>query len=563
MSRLTLTFDHFPDYEELTRWLQRAHDQYPDLTELYSIGRTYEGREIWCLEITQKATGPGLEKPGMYVDANIHASEFTGGMAALETIRVLLEEYPRDPLVRHLVDTRVFYILPRISADGSEMVLKTPYYVRSNVRPYPEEEREGLYPEDINGDGLILTMRVKDPNGAWRKSAKDPRVMVRRGIDEVEGEFYHLYVEGRIRGPYEGGPFPSGGNRFKLDLNRNFPGDYRPEGIQPGASLYPLDQPETRAMAEFFAAHPNIACAQTFHTFSGVILRPYATRPDKEIPGEDLRWFEILGQRGKEITGYPMVSVYEGFRFDKASPVYGYGTLFEWWYGQQGVFYLATELWNPYEAAGVTGPFSGHRELTEEDWLKMMEWNDKELKGEGFVDWQPFQHPDLGEVEIGGWKTLYCISNAPFGRYLKEHAQRNARFNLTHAAMSPRLAIARASAKPVGDGVFEVWADVQNQGYLPTYVTRQALQMKAVKEVEAFLEAEGDIEVLTRPATQTLGHISGRGLPPQFFRPGSLETPSEKRVRFLVKAPRGGEVTVVVRHARAGTARARVQLPPF
>ncbi|MDI3270717.1 MAG: hypothetical protein QJR00_08405 [Bacillota bacterium] len=84
--------------------------------------------------------------------------------------------------------------------------------------------------------------------------------------------------------------------------------------------------------------------------------------------------------------------------------------------------------------------------------------------------------------------------------------------------------------------------------------------MKAVKEVEASLQLEEGMELLTRPATQTLGHISGRGLGPQFFRAGSGETPAEKRVRFLVKAPQGGKVNLVVRHARAGTVRVQVDL---
>src|SRR6266478_797587 len=308
--------------------LRNSRGQYlvaasPHLAEIASIGKSLEGRDLWLVTLTNKQTGPALEKPAYWIDGNTHAGEVTGSTVVLYTLWSYLTHYGRDTALTRILDRCAIYLLPRLSVDGAERYLTTPYSLRSSPRLYPyAEERDGLYPEDINGDGLILQMRLKDPNGAWKCADKDARIMRRREIDEEGGTYYHLLTEGLIRN-YDGYSIPVAPPRQGLDINRNYAFAWAPEGTQRGAGPYPFSEPETRAQAEFWRTHPNISGFLTYHTSAGVLLRPYSTQSDDAMPSEDLDVFTLLGQRGTQLTGYPCVSTYHGFRYGPHEVTHG------------------------------------------------------------------------------------------------------------------------------------------------------------------------------------------------------------------------------------------------
>jgi murein tripeptide amidase MpaA len=181
-------FSHYFKYDELVGFLRTMVEAFPTLITTEIIGKSYDGRDIPIALVTNQATGPALEKPGYWIDANTHAGEVTGSAVALYTIHHLLTRYGSDAQVTRLLDEYVVYVLPRITVDGSEKYLTTPHMLRSSVRLYPyEDERDGLQRADVNGDDRILQMRVKDENGAWKVSEKDPRVMRRREPDDFGG----------------------------------------------------------------------------------------------------------------------------------------------------------------------------------------------------------------------------------------------------------------------------------------------------------------------------------------------------------------------------------------
>ena len=167
----------------------------------------------------------------------------TGCTAALHLIDKLLRGHGSDPKVTRCLDTRVFYVVPRLNPDGAELALADkPKFVRSSVRPYPRlDEQDGLYEEDIDGDGRILMMRIEDPNGAWKAHPDDPRLLTPRDPDEgpEDGTFYRLLWEGLIRN-YDGVQIKVAPPLEGLDLNRNFPVEWKPEGEQYGAGPFPL-----------------------------------------------------------------------------------------------------------------------------------------------------------------------------------------------------------------------------------------------------------------------------------------------------------------------------------
>ncbi|MCW4011392.1 MAG: M14 family zinc carboxypeptidase, partial [Candidatus Bathyarchaeota archaeon] len=112
-------FGKYPTYTELVETMNQLHAEYPKLTKMYSIGKTLQGRDLWTMEVTNQETGPGEEKPGIWIDGNTHSSEPTGTNVCLKTIWYLVTEYGRDETVTEIMDNRVVYVLPRVNPDGA------------------------------------------------------------------------------------------------------------------------------------------------------------------------------------------------------------------------------------------------------------------------------------------------------------------------------------------------------------------------------------------------------------------------------------------------------------
>ncbi|HHW98176.1 MAG TPA: carboxypeptidase, partial [Firmicutes bacterium] len=109
--KVAISFDRYYKYDELSCYLKSVAAAYPELATLSSAGKSYEGRDIWALTLTNQATGTAESKPAIYVDGNIHAGEVTASMVCLYTIDYLLSNYGEDEEVTYLLDTRTFYIL--------------------------------------------------------------------------------------------------------------------------------------------------------------------------------------------------------------------------------------------------------------------------------------------------------------------------------------------------------------------------------------------------------------------------------------------------------------------
>jgi len=545
---LNLKFDHFYRYDEIQAYLEQAAHDYPALCALGTIGKSYEGRDIPFLTITNTATGAASDKPAMYIDGNIHAGEVTGSHVCLYTIKHLLDGYGIDAEVTKLLDTRAFYVIPRINPDGAELYLTTPTMLRSSVRPYPdEEEKDGLRAEDINGDGMILQMRVQDPTGPWKVSAHDPRLLILRTPDDDEGTFYRVYPEGKVYGE-PGVPLAVAPTKYGLDINRNFPANWTMG--QSGAGPYPLSEPETKAMVDFILAHPNIGAIQAYHTTGGVIYRAFCNKTDDKMIPEDLRLFKLIGLRGEEITSYRCMPASHG---DMAAS--RAGIFIDWVYEHRGVIGYTTELWDMMGRAGAD-KYKEMRDKTpkdiEDDQVKLLKWQDEALEGKGFVDWTPFDHPQLGKVEIGGWVPKTVRQNAPPGKMLEEECAKNCTFTMKHALTTPLLRVSEAKAERVGDGVYRVTAIVGNLGYLATNLTAQAKKAGVAKPVEVCLSLPAGATVILGKEKTEIGDLEGRS--GVVFSPwGSGPMPKQtKQLEWVVKAPTGGAVIVTAKCPTAG-----------
>ena len=471
--KVPIKFDRYLLYHEIEKYLKATAEEYPDLCTLESIGESYEGRSIWALTITAASKGKPCEKPAIYVDGNIHAGEVTGSMAALYLIDYLVDNYGKDEEVTHLVDRVTFYVIPRVSPDGAELYLTTPHTLRSSVRVWPDEEEEdppGLHREDINGDGKILQMRVRDDRkGEWKVSSLDPRLMVPRRPGERKGPFYRIYPEGLIA-DYEGEPVQMQRGPYGLDLNRNFPSNWDPK--VPGGGDFPASEPEVHALVKFVNAHPNIGAIHALHTYGGFFFRNPCQYQEGEMDPLDLKATREIAGEGTRGTGYPDI---------KSS---NRATMTEWAYEHKGIIAYTTELWDRYGKAGL-GFAGSMREQDpgkrEEIGAKLLTWNDRELAGKGFIDWTPFDHPQLGKVEIGGWDGKFCVQNAP-PRFLEQECHKNCLWVMAHASALPWVQVSELKVESLGERSREVTVVVENWGYLPTNITNKAKGLGVLKE---------------------------------------------------------------------------------
>jgi murein tripeptide amidase MpaA len=503
-----IDFSRYYDYQEIADILRDLAETYPQLATRHSIGKSYRDRDLWLIEITNKESGEPDTKPGYYIDGMTHPEEVSGSMVALYTAWYLLTRYGQEEMVTQLLDWQAFYILPVVNPDGMEICLKEPYYEwHGNARYLPDEVQvgEGLHYADINGDGIIVDMRIRDDNGEWKVSDKDSRLLVPRQPYEYGGEYYRLLPEGYIE-RFDGVeipiPRPRDGN-----LNRNYSYKWGPENEQYGAGEYPLSEPEVKSVVEFVLAHPNIVGALNYHTNAGAVLLPFESG-EGGMPYEDQVAFRRIGEIGAETTGYGLIADEKDFNLPNIPP--RMGTSGGFLYIQQGIVALVTELWDVYKEADIEKDwFFQQRPLSEEDSLKLLRWNDEQLNGESFVEWTPFQHPQLGQVEIGGWKRLFMFRNPP-GHRLEEMCHKNAMFTLKHALTAPRLQIADATVTMVADRVFKVEVIVENQGYLPTNVTKQAIAAEAVEPIYAHLVLSDGVELVAGEEKVDLGHLAGR-----------------------------------------------------
>jgi murein tripeptide amidase MpaA len=557
-----IAFDRFYRYDELTALIHAFAAEYPQLVGVASIGRSHEGRELWVATVTNAATGPAADKPAFWVDGNIHATEVAASAASLYVLHTLVTQYGVDADVTRALDTRAFYICPRINPDGAEWALaERPKWIRSSTRAYPhdEDEIEGLAVEDVDGDGNILQMRIPDANGLWREHPEHPGLMVRREPTEVGGTYYRIVPEGSVEA-WDGYTLRTKKNRQGLDLNRNFPASWRQEFEQQGAGPYPTSEPEVRAVVDFLARHTNVTGATTFHTWSGVLLRPFEHQSDDEMHAEDLWHYRRTGAKGEELTGYPAISVYHDFRYHPKSVISG---SFDWLYEHLGVYTWVVEIWSPMREAGI-GPYHAIDWFRDHPWsddAKLFQWSADKLGGVAHVAWRKFDHPQLGAVEIGGWNRFHAFSNPP-PAFLAREIARFPRWILWQALTSPRMEAVAAEAEALGDGTWRVRLVVQNTGWLPSYVSKRMLERKVVRGVVAEIAVPDGVQLLSGKRREEFGQLEGKWAKHTgvSFWPDLHVTDDRLKIEWIVRGSAGRQVDVVARHERAGVVRATIRL---
>lgn len=556
----TLDFDQYHTVDVMYHWYKVWAEKYPDIVELYEVGKSYEGRPILQMTLTNKKTGKDTDKPAAYFEGGRHSGEITASESILWLTKHLLENYGSDPEITQLIDTKVIYLRPQNNPDGSNLYLRTEQRNRSTVKPH-DNDRDGLIDEDpeedLDGDGIIYQMRKKAVTPEEKEKAnfiidpEDPSQKLMKRTFPGKGE-YLVYTEGFDN---DGDGSYNEDGIGGLDLHRNYLENWRPDTggdltgrgyTQNGAGEFPLSELESRYTVLWMLSHPNISVVNSMDTRVPMHLRaPSTSKAEERMYPKDLEIYKEMDQLGLSFTAYPWAGdVYETYatRYKvnsmtgdplKPTPLFGHGPDFGYFY--YGSIWYGDELWNngamkDYNGDGIYDDFDGLR------------WDEEENGGKGFKSWEPFDHPVLGEVEIGGFHPKFFGQNGPTWQ-LENWAKKQALFNLAMAKRLPQLTVSSMDVKKLGGGEFEITMKWTNTGGLPVAL-EQAKLVKIVQEDRVSLSFDKE---LTSGYENAKVKIISPELYDKTIYAGYTEVGEEKSVTFKVSVNSDSEVKGKIR----------------
>ena len=567
----------FLDHASLTREL-RALTGASSPAKLTSLGTTLGGRDIWVIEIANPGAKPVADRPAVLVVANLEGDHLTGSSHALETVRYLVSG-AANPAVKQVLDNQVVYVLPRLNPDGAEASFgPVKWDRRTNTRPYDDDndgrtDEDG--PEDLNGDGIISVMRVKDPAGEYMIDPADARVMKRADVAKGETGSYKLYWEG-IDSDNDG--FINEDGPGGVDLNRNFQHDYPYFDADAGPHM--ISEREARALMDFVIAKRNIGAILTFGHSDNLVTPPDATgrlaaatslslpafadasnasvfatgmlpaapvfspatrgaqpgadnnpasgrRPDTTVNRADIEYFKAVSDAYKSITGIRAIAPQRRPR----------GAFFQYGYYHYGVPSFTTPGWAlPAVTAAAGAPaVTGDAAVI------------RSLEGAGvtnaFLPWTAFRHATLGEVEIGGFRPYATTNAAP--KDLADLGRKHGEFVVKLAGMLPRVRIAHTEVKAHGGGLYTVTVDVENTGFFPTSL-QHGVVAGAVKPTLVQIQVPAEDTVTGSQKSVTIPRLTGSN--------------SRQRVTWVIRGRPDASVVVTVLAQKGGTDSATVVL---
>lgn len=556
----------YHDHAALVARLRALAASHASVAEVQVIGRSFEGRELVVLALGES----GPSKPAVFVDAAHDGRELTASEVALGVATYLLEELPPDSLV-DLCEVTTIYVLARANPDGAERGFTASGPILEIPRPLDDDRDERIDedgPEDVDGDGVVAWMRVADASGAWTIDPADARLLVAREPTD-SGPFYRRYREG-VDNDGDGllNEDPEGG----VALLHNFPQGWEMVHVQPGAGRYAASEEETRAILEFFVAHPQIALVVSLSQADrperpGAGLTSYVPDADQTAYAAIDEWVEASRGRGLE-TDYeskartriggagqllPEPRAHAPGPSEPMAVVPGHFA--EWAYFQAGAFTIMPQVWSSapeledatedttaaaradsVDASESPEPDTGDgttekaRDAKGVAWLRVVDASDPS----GFVGWTAFDHPTLGAVEIGGF--------APTPRYhapqsvIDSLATETATLVTALAAHLGRVRIRALESQALSADLHRVTLTVENTGDLPTLSARGA-GARRYHGVLTEISLSAGATLVDTPERVSIGHLA----------PGE-----RRRVEWLVRGAPGEPVGVRVWTVRAG-----------
>ena len=571
--------------------LAAAH---PDLVQRQSIGNSLEGRAIELVRLQGEGAGESTARPAILLVAGLSGPRLYESGVVLEHARRLAAGYGQDEAVTRLLDSTTVYLLPRANPDPAEARFATPRAERETSGRDVDNDRDGRLgedePQDIDGDGLLNWMRVLDPEGTWIADPTDARALIEADSKKGQRGLWKLYREGR---DLDGDELVAEDPAADTILNRSFPAGW--DELAPDAGLFPGDEPEALALMDFVVQHPELAMIVVYDGLDNLVKDTKAVADDapsvKRIPPpgwlqSDADLLKEIGARYKKLVPQAV----EGATEDG-------GSFQRWCYEHRGLWTLSLRLWDlpkeapkageseaaqdpaasdgdgqregegegaaeagseresvapaePPPAGEETGAQSEPAAETEAgakgaapeqpkpcDDAKQLQWIDAS-EGEAwrFQDWTPFEHPELGTVEIGGF-TPYARLEPPAARG-RELADQHYAFFLTLGELLPRVSLVEFESERLGVGLWRVEAVVESGSSLLPLRSRSARRTETVRPARVHLTVPEGAALIAGREQELLRELAGAGGRSEFT--------------WLVSGPEGMNVSLEIDTDNAG-----------
>ncbi|MCY2959462.1 MAG: M14 family zinc carboxypeptidase [Planctomycetota bacterium] len=565
------------DHARLTRELERIARDSGGAATIIPLGVSRAGRRIDALRIARGEVGPG--RPGILVVGALDGELAWTSSLVLDHARELLARAATDEATKQFLESTTLYLVPRANPDSAEHRTSVPRIEFAATGAGVDDDRDGRNgedgPVDVNGDGVVGWMRVLDARGEWIEDPTDPRAMVKADRAKGQRGRWKLLREARDADGDEevGEDAPS-----DVVVNQNFPQGWQEH--EPAAGRFATEEPEARALADFLILHHDVALVLTYGKLDNLAEKPKvkedggrrSVNPSDGIPAADAELHAELGRRWAALGGSSGKS--EGGDA---------GTFQAWAQAQRGLWTVNLAPWSvpldqkapetadakpTDDSAGEKGAEKPAEKLAEDraqtsgekgveksagkspdakksddapkpsDDAKRLRWFDAHPEQQGFRPWTAFRHPELGDVELGGFAP-YALVEPPAAKRA-EIADSTLKFLVSLGGVLPRVRVAEAKAKDLGAGTWRIDVVVGNESLLPLQ-SALARRARAVRPARVDLELKDGATLVAGPHEELVSDLAGSG--------------GRREIRWIVRAPSLGSIAVRIDTDSAGTAR--------
>lgn len=613
----TLNYKNYHKPDEINTLFAKLAKQYDQVTRVHDLAVSPGERDLIILEIGNEITSAGKKAPAVFVAGNMEGTVPISSEASLFLADLILSDQSN-------YENLTWYILPCGNPDAAMHFFERPLVMDQRNDLKHNDDMDELTDEDgyndLNKDGLITRMRVKDPEGIWVPVGSDPRLMRKADYSKGEKGIYKLYDEG-VDDDRDGKfneDVPGG-----VNVGINFPHLFKPFTATGG--LWPGSVDESYQLMKFITDHPEIAATFTFGSTNFCLVPPKGGRkgsvdmdkikiperfaemfdadPDKSysmseiiemvqpmvpegmevnesmVAGflglgavvnpmkEDLVFYKELSEKYKEYLKE------KGAEYDRFDPEPAKDGSFELWsYYHLGIPTFSMDFWTlpkvkekkekgsgltseqlkkmsdeefialdrekisaylkeigapkqfkadvvvnmvkggkmtPAKIAEMAEKMKKHKKPDEgkpdPEMKALVTFSDSVLNGKGFVNWTPYNHPALGEVEIGG--PVPYTDNTPPEEMIDSLLNLQVPWVFEIVKKLPDLKILKTELKPKGAEIYELKIWIENKSYIPFPTAMGKRNQRPAPAV--ILLTEEDIELLSGNKRTAIDELPG------------------------------------------------------
>ena len=541
------------DHQRLRLAMTRLASEHAELVTRLELGTSREGLKIDALRIAAGELGRG--RPGILVVANIDGPRVYTSGVALELARMLARRYGEDERVTELLDGATIYVVPRANPDSAEWRFRRPLQeVEASGRGF-DNDRDGRSgengPADVNGDGYVSVMRVPDPEGEWIADPTAERAL--KKADSQKGERGKWRLEREARDT-DGDEKVAEDPARDVVVNRNFAAQWQEH--EPSAGLFPTDEPEVRALCEFVMGRADIQLVLVYGEQDNLVKAPESVADDAPtrmrvpqvgVRESDAKLLAEIGRRYVRITGNEAQGSGDGA-----------GSFQTWCYDHRGLTTLSLALWSvPIDTERDEEQDEDEEDTDEQadeaereeaqaeeppepsDDAKRLAWADENAAENFHLGWTPFNHPELGPVEIGGFRPYALIE--PVDDERVRIADQQFEFLLSLGELLARVELVDARARDLGGGLLRVRATLENPALLPLFTT-WGRRTRTARPAKVRLILPAGAQLLAGEQRVLVSELAGMG--------------GRRELEWLVQGVTADKIGIEVETEHAGSARA-------